>query len=251
MTLTTTNLGTSTPLPEGGKSLRIPIEGTASGPCPPSAPHVERRTNWHQSGYRHRIFAGAVSVSATLALFALLAIQVPSKSRPNQATRITVELKLLTGSQMRQAPAPEVARDATFRRFAERSAAASRSPTQVPIPEERIHSIVEPPPPESLNVESTEPRPEVVADSPALPASSPLKLDATTIRRASAQSRGRIQRLAEESGQQLPNVSTSQAERLSAGVTSAAKAECLAPNAHGSLLSIPFIAYAAVVGLCK
>lgn len=27
MTLNTTNLGASTPLPEGGKSLRIPIEG--------------------------------------------------------------------------------------------------------------------------------------------------------------------------------------------------------------------------------
>jgi hypothetical protein len=44
MTLNTTNLGASTPLPEGGKSLRIPIERTSSSRLRllPAAAHVER-----------------------------------------------------------------------------------------------------------------------------------------------------------------------------------------------------------------
>jgi hypothetical protein len=44
MTLNTTNLGASTPLPEGGKSLRIPIERTSSGRLrlPAAAAHIER-----------------------------------------------------------------------------------------------------------------------------------------------------------------------------------------------------------------
>jgi hypothetical protein len=44
MTLNTTNLGALTPLQEGGKSLRIPIERTvSSGLRPlPTAAHVKR-----------------------------------------------------------------------------------------------------------------------------------------------------------------------------------------------------------------
>jgi hypothetical protein len=44
MTLNTTNLGASSPLPEGGKSLRIPIERTSSSVLRtlPAAAHVER-----------------------------------------------------------------------------------------------------------------------------------------------------------------------------------------------------------------
>jgi hypothetical protein len=43
MTSNTTNLGASTPLPEGGKSLRIPIERTSSITLRvlPAAAHVE------------------------------------------------------------------------------------------------------------------------------------------------------------------------------------------------------------------
>lgn len=39
----TTNLGASTPLPEGGKSLHIPIEGGGQGLSPSAAPHVKRQ----------------------------------------------------------------------------------------------------------------------------------------------------------------------------------------------------------------
>jgi len=47
MTSNTTNLGASTPLPEGGKSLRIPIEATSSSKFRllAAAPHVERQRN--------------------------------------------------------------------------------------------------------------------------------------------------------------------------------------------------------------
>src|SRR5687767_12885144 len=37
----TTNLGASTPLPEGGKSLRIPVKGTSCARAQ-AAPYVER-----------------------------------------------------------------------------------------------------------------------------------------------------------------------------------------------------------------
>ena len=207
--------------------------------------------NWHHRGHQHRVFAGAVSVSATLALFVLLSTQVPSNWSPNQVNRITVELKPPHGSQPRQAPAPKIIGGDAFKRFAGRNAIATRTPTQILILRERMHSITQPPPPESVKVESTERQPELAADSPALPASSPLKLDEVTIRKATAQSKGKIQRLAEASGHKLPGMSNSQAERLSLGMTSAAKVECLAPNEHGSLLSIPFIAYAAIAGKCK
>jgi hypothetical protein len=42
MTSNTTNLGASTPLPEGGKSLRIPIEQTSKRLRLFAAAHVER-----------------------------------------------------------------------------------------------------------------------------------------------------------------------------------------------------------------
>jgi hypothetical protein len=43
----TTNLGAWTPLPEGGKSLRIPIERTSSGKLrlPAAAAHVKTLDN--------------------------------------------------------------------------------------------------------------------------------------------------------------------------------------------------------------
>jgi len=42
MTSNTTNLGASSPLPEGGKSLRIPFQPTRSGLRPPRAAELIR-----------------------------------------------------------------------------------------------------------------------------------------------------------------------------------------------------------------
>jgi hypothetical protein len=52
MTLNTTNLGASSPLPEGGKSLRIPIELTASNRLRllEAAAHVKRWASLKTSG---------------------------------------------------------------------------------------------------------------------------------------------------------------------------------------------------------
>lgn len=73
-------------------------------------------------------------------------------------------------------------------------------------------------------------------------ASAPLRLDAATLRAAIAQSKGLVQR---------PTAADSPAARLSAGIASAGKNDCLAPNQGGSLLSLPLMAYAAATGQCK
>jgi hypothetical protein len=93
--------------------------------------------------------------------------------------------------------------------------------------------------------------PPVLATSTEPSASSPLKIDSSTIRAAGAQSKGQLQRLAESSGQQLPGRGINQAEQLASRVSGAGKTECLASNESGSLLSIPLIAYAALSGKCK
>lgn len=123
------------------------------------------------------------------------------------------------------------------------SARASSPPAQV----------LDPAPPEPARVTSEPIRTEAQTAGqattvaplaePAVPAASaPLRLDAATLRAAIAQSKGLVQR---------PTAADSPAARLSAGIASAGKNDCLAPNQGGSLLSLPMMAYAAATGQCK
>jgi len=90
----------------------------------------------------------------------------------------------------------------------------------------------------------------VIAPPPA--ASAPLRLDEEVLRTAARYSISQARQLAEASGQQLgTGEPLSARERLARAAASSAKADCVASNASGSLLTIPFIAYDALTGHCK
>jgi hypothetical protein len=84
-----------------------------------------------------------------------------------------------------------------------------------------------------------------------LPASSPLRLDPSVLRRAAGARRGAVGTLADASGTELDTPVASVGERLAAGTARAVKPDCLAPNEGGSLLSLPVIAIQALRGKCK
>lgn len=81
-------------------------------------------------------------------------------------------------------------------------------------------------------------------------ASEPLRLDAGVIRQASQISEGQIHRMAREAGHSLGERPTAQ-EELSRSVSDTALPDCTGANEHGSLLSLPSIAAAALAGKCK
>ena len=118
-------------------------------------------------------------------------------------------------------------------------------PSQTPISVERP----------SLSTEEAAPVPSSSnAEQPPVPNASeavPLRLDGPVLRAAAIQSKGAIRRLAEASGSQLPSDRVGVASQLEAAVAESARPSCLAPNPTGSLLSLPFIAYAAMTSQCK
>ncbi len=82
-------------------------------------------------------------------------------------------------------------------------------------------------------------------------ASAPLRLDSSVLRAAAAQSRSAIGRMAEASETYLPTTQSSRSATLQAGVATAAKPACIAANETGSLLSMPYLAFAAFAQLCR
>lgn len=91
----------------------------------------------------------------------------------------------------------------------------------------------------------------VAAQEPEPAASRPLRLDAQTLGRAAAGTEGTVQQMARRSGTALDSPRPGQAEALASAVAKTAVPDCLAPNAGGSLLSMPVIAYMAIRGKCK
>ena len=85
----------------------------------------------------------------------------------------------------------------------------------------------------------------------ALAASAPLRIDAKAIGRAIAGSEGSIRQMARRSGVELDSPRASRSEALADTVGGTGVADCLAPNAGGSLLSAPLLLLLAVQGKCK
>jgi hypothetical protein len=85
---------------------------------------------------------------------------------------------------------------------------------------------------------------------PAHAASAPLRLDAATIRAASARSKGAVRQLAEASDRPLDEAEHSAQERRIDAMKSAAIPRCWDSKANGSLLSLPLMAAAALTGKC-
>ncbi|WP_054020019.1 hypothetical protein [Piscinibacter sakaiensis] len=82
-------------------------------------------------------------------------------------------------------------------------------------------------------------------------ASRPLQLDAATLRRAAAGSRGAVRAQADAAGRPVDEPRPGRDAVLAGDLARAVKPECLAPNAGGSLLSIPFIVAAALRDRCR
>ena len=89
------------------------------------------------------------------------------------------------------------------------------------------------------------------APADALAASAPLRIDARAIGRAIAGSEGNIRQMARRSGVELDSPRASRSEALADTVGGTGVADCLAPNAGGSLLSAPLLLLLAVQGKCK
>jgi hypothetical protein len=82
-------------------------------------------------------------------------------------------------------------------------------------------------------------------------ASAPLHMDAAAIRRAMAGSEGPVRQMARRSGVELDSPRPSRSEALAETVAEKGVPDCLAPNAGGSLLSVPILLVLAVQGKCK
>lgn len=88
-------------------------------------------------------------------------------------------------------------------------------------------------------------------EAPRDAASAPLRLDAQLVRRAIAGAEGSVRALARGAGAELDSPRFTEAEHRASAVARTAVPDCLAPNANGSLLSAPAIAYAAITGKCR
>ncbi len=86
-----------------------------------------------------------------------------------------------------------------------------------------------------------------MAAPPKGPSSAPLRLHAAPL----ATNEGAIRTMARRSGVAFDSPRPSGDERLSNAVAKTAIPDCLAPNAGGTLLSIPKIAYTAITGRCR
>lgn len=92
---------------------------------------------------------------------------------------------------------------------------------------------------------------EEAVTPPESPASSPLRWDGETLRRATAGVKGSVRTLAEQAGTELDAPRATVSQRQAEGMARAGKANCLAPAEEGSLLSLPAAAIAALRGKCR
>jgi hypothetical protein len=90
-----------------------------------------------------------------------------------------------------------------------------------------------------------------VIETPELPASAPIRLDAATIRAANHASKSEVRKMAAVSGTYVGDDPVSESDKLAGAITRIAKEDCLAPNPGGSILSVLVIVYQAARSKCK
>ena len=181
-----------------------------------------------------RAVAALVSLGLTVAMFLLL--RATSAPAPAGKAEVQVSVTVFPARPMRARSTPVPAPAKTTLR----SAASIRPPQ--PIPPAR--PVAEPAIASSLP-------PAGAAPAGVPPASAPLRLDPRTIGRAIAGSEGRVRQMARQSGTELDSPRASRSELLAATVAEKGVADCLAPNAGGSLLSAPILLLRALSGKCK
>jgi hypothetical protein len=201
---------------------------------------------WRPRRQRKAAAAGALAVT----LAALWALWPPPARRLATAPEGTAPtwLRLLPPSERpREASLPALPRAGN------RTATPPPRAPAWPTPDVQVQRAAAEPQPITL----AEPSPSTPPSTPAAPAPAvaasaprPLRLGDEVLRRAARDSLAETRRLAADAG--LPaERGVSGSERLADGVEQAVKPDCLAPNAGGSLLSIPIIALQALRQKCK
>jgi hypothetical protein len=200
--------------------------------------------SWHGSSARHRLVAAALSLAFTLALLSALVRRPPS---PLQAGEVLVTTSLIF-PQLSPRPEASPKQEPT-----PRSAQTPAATSKASVSSRKVDRPMALPPRNASPTpqqESSEPDP-VAVETPPEAASAPLQTDPGTIRAALARSKGSVRQAAEASGHRLDEARPSKSEQLGAAVARAGKPDCLGPDTNGSLLSLPFIAYAALLDHCK
>jgi hypothetical protein len=189
---------------------------------------------WHRPALGTRLAAGAVSLVLVGGVLFVLRGSPNTSATQRPPARVLVRLWL----PPRTTPRPQA-------QSPPRTAANPRLPRRAePAEPARI---------EAPNIQRASANPPIAAQALAAssPASAALRLDGNVLRRAALVSEGTIRRMARNSGTELDSPRPDKAARLAAAVAETAIPDCLAPNAGGSLLSIPLIAVAAIRGQCK
>jgi len=196
------------------------------------------RPDW--GGARHRGPAALLAAGITAALLLALNAALP---RP-QATAAVVERAVTVLLLRDPGPMPAPQREAPVAPVAPATDRPKRATTAA-------KALSLPSGADALPPALAATAPVAVAAPPPA-ASAPLRLDEAVLRAAARYSISQARQLAEASGQQLgAGEPLSAQDRLARAAASSAKPDCVASNAGGSLLTIPFIAYDALTGHCK
>lgn len=185
--------------------------------------------------------AGAfVSLGLTVAMFLLLraaSLPAPPK-KPQFVTGVVV-------FPLRRSPVAPAARAGPAPAATVPRRSAGTTPTRIALPSTAAAAEPAAGPAVASTLPATAAAPQAEA------ASAPLRIDAGTIARAIAASEGNVRRMARRGGAELETPRPSGDESLAASVADKGVADCLAPNAAGSLLSAPLILLRAINGRCK
>lgn len=196
---------------------------------------------------RRQTAAAAVAAAAVSGLLLVLLAAPPPMRPPTVATAPPPAVVYL------QPPPPQPAQ-------------ASPPPVARPVPppprreaRTRLREPERPVQPQAITVPATVPAavpdtaPPTVAEAPPAAASAPpppLRLGPEVMRRAARDSLDETRRLAAEAGTPL-DIAHSANQKLADAVKESGKPDCIGPDAGGSLLSIPVIAYKMLTQHCR
>ena len=189
-----------------------------------------------------RAFAACVSLALTAAIFMLL--RAASTTPPPKAAERQVAVAVLAPRAVPR-PAPRPTTPETTVVPAARSSVRRAAPVRAPATAPAAAAVAESGPATAPSGLAAAPSRESEA------ASAPLRIDAAAIRRAIAGSESPVRQMARRSGVELDSPRPSRSEALAETVAETGVPDCLAPNAAGSLLSVPILLMLAVQGKCR
>ena len=202
--------------------------------------------NWAHGHWRRCLLAASASFALNALLLASFVGGAVREALPERRAFVT----RIVFAHSPQSTPPPLRREARKPTQRTNQSQADRSPPRSQREGEPLHTSPLATP--SLPSRPTDsPTGVHVPEPPDPSASTPLRIDTDTIRTAIARSKGALQQAAESSGASMRTQAVSVGEALGSRVAATAKADCAASNSHGSLLSLPLLAFAAIAGQCK